>query len=616
MAIRQRSSPASTDSTISACGGRPSTLDGGRRGFSSRPASLEVPLEPVTIHRRSFDPPSLRVAPAPPPARRYSELRGGAGSLPHTLPEVPMRRTILVALALLTASCANAEGIRPPAGAPGVTATTPAVPGTSGSTTTSSPTTSSTAALFCPDPLLPTPPADGDEPRRIPVDDVVSAAITVSQTVFACAETVVVTHPGNPRRVAAAARLATEAGAPLLFATAVADPALAAELQRLAPATVLRVGHGAAVPAPPAIAVETVSVPTREPADPLPEVAGSGTGGVLWLVDEDAGPLAWAVEAAATASGGRAALVDGEDLRRSVETARAVREGPAVEHILLVGEMTDDADWQTRVILEADELPGGGFLMFEGTRIVLLYGNPLTPVLGALGEQGPEESVVRAREIGAPYAADGREVIPGFEIIATVADATPGPDGNYSNEMDPEVIRPWIEVAAREGVYVVLDLQPGRTDFLTQAKLYEEFLRLPHVGLALDPEWRLEPDQVHLVEIGTVGADEVNSVVEWLAGIVRDEGLPQKMLLLHQFRLAMLQDRERIEKPTELAVTIQMDGQGLIDDKIATWEAMTAGTEGAGWRWGWKNFYDEDSPTPTPDFVLDVKPTPVLVSYQ
>jgi hypothetical protein len=88
------------------------------------------------------------------------------------------------------------------------------------------------------------------------------------------------------------------------------------------------------------------------------------------------------------------------------------------------------------------------------------------------------------------------------------------------------------------------------------------------------------------------------------------------MLLLHQFRLAMLQDRETIEKPAELAVTIQMDGQGLIDDKIATWEAMTAGTEGAGWRWGWKNFYDEDIPTPTPEFVLDVRPKVVLVSYQ
>ena len=42
-------------------------------------------------------------------------------------------------------------------------------------------------------------------------------------------------------------------------------------------------------------------------------------------------------------------------------------------------------------------------------------------------------------------------------------------------------------------MYVVLDLQPGYTDFLAQAQRYEEFLAQPHVGLALDPEWRLAP---------------------------------------------------------------------------------------------------------------------------
>ena len=58
----------------------------------------------------------------------------------------------------------------------------------------------------------------------------------------------------------------------------------------------------------------------------------------------------------------------------------------------------------------------------------------------------------------------------------------------------------------------MLDLQPGRTDFLTQAKLYAELLKQPHVGLALDPEWRLKPDQVHLVQIGSVSAEEINQM--------------------------------------------------------------------------------------------------------
>ena len=282
----------------------------------------------------------------------------------------------------------------------------------------------------------------------------------------------------------------------------------------------------------------------------------------------------------------------------------------------MVGDITTEADWQLPTILAAEELPGGGYLLFPGRRIVMMYGNPLTTALGVLGEQGPEESVDRIREISAPYGADGLDVLPAFEIIVTVAAAEAGPDGNYSNEFGGDVIEPWIEIARREGLYVILDLQPGRSDFLTQAKLYEKYLKQPHVGLALDPEWRLRPDEVHLRQIGSVSAEEVNTVVDWLAELVRVNRLPQKVLLLHQFRSSMLRDRETIKAPPELALLIQMDGQGAIDLKYRTWGVLTEGWEDHPWRWGWKNFYDEDVPTPTPEQVLELSPTVVLVSYQ
>jgi hypothetical protein len=34
------------------------------------------------------------------------------------------------------------------------------------------------------------------------------------------------------------------------------------------------------------------------------------------------------------------------------------------------------------------------------------------------------------------------------------------------------------------------------------------------------------------------------------------------------------------------------------------------------WRWGWKNFYDEDTPTATPEETLAVETEPVFISYQ
>ena len=33
-------------------------------------------------------------------------------------------------------------------------------------------------------------------------------------------------------------------------------------------------------------------------------------------------------------------------------------------------------------------------------------------------------------------------------------------------------------------------------------------------------------------------------------------------------------------------------------------------------RWGWKNFYDEDSPMLTPEQTVAIAPQPVFVSYQ
>ncbi len=117
-------------------------------------------------------------------------------------------------------------------------------------------------------------------------------------------------------------------------------------------------------------------------------------------------------------------------------------------------------------------------------------------------------------------------------------------------------------------------------------------------------------------QVGTVDAAEINRVSEWLAGLVREEALPQKLLIVHQFHFSMITNRHRIETPPELAVLIHMDGHGTQGHKQDTWDALTAAPDADGFYWGWKNFYDEDSPTAGPDRVLNLTPTPVFVSFQ
>ena len=266
---------------------------------------------------------------------------------------------------------------------------------------------------------------------------------------------------------------------------------------------------------------------------------------------------------------------------------------------------------------EPPELIGGGTELFPDRRFVALYGHPGTPGLGVLGEQGPEESAQRAIELAKQYQPYSEEkVIPSFEIIVTSASSDPGPDGNYSNEVPVDHFIPYIEAAEKNGVYVVLDLQPGQSDFLSQAKQYEELLKRPNVGLALDPEWRLAPGQVHLQQIGSVSAEEINETTEWLAELTAENNLPQKAVILHQFSMAMIQNRENIKTDhPELEIILHADGHGTPEMKKETWGVLQQGLP-EGIHMAWKNFYDEDIPMLDPVQTFEVEPTPVMVSYQ
>lgn len=265
-------------------------------------------------------------------------------------------------------------------------------------------------------------------------------------------------------------------------------------------------------------------------------------------------------------------------------------------------------------------LPGGGRTLFPaaGRRYVAMYGHPGAPVLGVLGEQGLTASVARAKRLAAPYRSLSKAtVVPTFEIIATVAQGNAGKDGNYTGEYPASKYLPWVKEAQRQGIYVVLDLQPGRSHLLTQAKLYESLLKYPNVGLAIDPEWKLKPGQRPMRQIGRVDAAEINQVSAWLAALTKREQLPQKMLVLHQFRLDMIQNRAKVNTShPQLAVVIHADGQGGQGEKQATWKALRKGAP-KNIHWGWKNFYDEDKPMLTPRQTMTrVKPAPALVSYQ
>lgn len=263
------------------------------------------------------------------------------------------------------------------------------------------------------------------------------------------------------------------------------------------------------------------------------------------------------------------------------------------------------------------ELPGGGQKIFENRRYVALYGAPGRPSLGVLGEQDPAQSVARVQELVEQYQPYSKEKVhPAFEAIVTTASSVPGADGDYSDEATVKELKPLIEEAAKSDVYVVLDFQPGRSDFLSQIQRYEELLKLPNVGVGIDPEWRLQPWQVHLQQIGSVQAAEVNQSLDYLAQLTRENKLPQKMVVLHQFTDSMITERETLNTAhPELALTLHADGHGTPELKADTYNTLLVGLN-KDIKPSWKNFYDEDTPMLTPQQTYELNPKPWVVTYQ
>jgi hypothetical protein len=465
----------------------------------------------------------------------------------------------------------------------------------------------------------------GADPGKVSTD--------VSRALFATAPVVVVAPAGHRLHTRRGAAQAARLGVPLLLLdpappqTALGDAvttgasgqgeAITAEIARLRPTAVLAIGSTVARGLGDEVDVPVLTEPARLPAV-TPAQRDSRLAVLTRCGARNAASCAVA-SATARAAGAHVIPVEGHDLRADPKAIAALAEHQP-RRVLAVGAGFAPADRlaaRLAVARTGTQLPGGGQVLFPGRRLVALYGHPGTPSLGVLGEQPLTASIARAKELAASYRSlSSVPVVPTFEIIATVAQRDPGRDGDYSAEAPVGLLRQWVSEAEAAGLYVVLDLQPGRATFLDQARLYADLLRHPNVGLALDPEWRLAPGQRPLEQIGAVDAAEVNSVITWLADLTARHDLPQKLLVLHQFRLSMIRDAQDLDLGRDnIQVLIHMDGQGTPALKDATWQAVKAAAP-ASMPFGWKNFYDEDDPMLSPAQTMARRPAPLMISYQ
>jgi hypothetical protein len=285
---------------------------------------------------------------------------------------------------------------------------------------------------------------------------------------------------------------------------------------------------------------------------------------------------------------------------------------------LLLGGGDDEQPASRKAASEAAakpvELPRGGRRLLPDRRIVAYYGAPQDAELGALGIGSPASAARRLEREAQPYAEPERPVLPAMELIAVTAAAHPGEGGRYNTRQDAAVIDRYLRAARKAQALLLLDIQPGRSDFSTEARRLERWLAEPDVGLALDPEWRMGPGQIPGQVIGSVEAREVNAVSEWLSQIVERNDLPQKLFLIHQFTADMVDDAQLRERPG-LAMVLNADGFGTPELKRDKYRAFTSSPRRF-FGEGFKLFYREDTNLMTPRQVLRLKPPPDVVVYE
>lgn len=249
-------------------------------------------------------------------------------------------------------------------------------------------------------------------------------------------------------------------------------------------------------------------------------------------------------------------------------------------------------------------------------RLVTFYGHPFDERMGVLGEYDPAVVIRKLKEQTAAYtAADpSRPGLCTIELIASVAQGSPGADGLYIARTPTAEIEKWAQLTQQQGCLLMLDIQMGYDTVDNDIKAILPFLQRPNVHLAIDPEFHVKRGKIPGESFGSLSAAEVAGAMQTLQGLVKQYNLPDKILVLHQFRDDMLPDKANIKPLKNVDLVVMMDGWGLPQAKIANYNAFVR--DELIQYGGIKLFYKQDEPLLTPAEVIHLEPTPLVVIFQ
>jgi hypothetical protein len=263
-------------------------------------------------------------------------------------------------------------------------------------------------------------------------------------------------------------------------------------------------------------------------------------------------------------------------------------------------------------------LPRGGREVFPRYRLVGYAGVTGASTLGRLGTGPLDQRVAEIERQAKPYA-DGREVLPVVEVIATIVQGSPGRDGKYRVRLTDAQIAKYHKAARKHRAVMLLNLQPGRSEFITEAKAFHKWLREPDVGVALDPEWAMDHGQRPGGAYGHTTGAELDEVARYLSGLVKQYNLPEKVLVYHQVARSVVRKESSLKDHDGIVLIKSVDGLGHPGPKKNTYRVVNNSTPKFVHA-GFKLFFTEDrrhgGRLMTAQEVLGLKPRPEYVMFE
>jgi len=272
-------------------------------------------------------------------------------------------------------------------------------------------------------------------------------------------------------------------------------------------------------------------------------------------------------------------------------------------------------------------------------RIVAFYAVPGAAVTGPAYVLSAS-MLARLRTQGAAYEALDPEhpVQLGIDLVVSVPDRFKGKSGTYSHHVSDAVIDSYVDFCRKNDLLLFLDLNIGWADPVTELMSFSEYLKLPFVEVAVDPEWMFpRHNGIPGVNLSNVRASDLNPMIEAVANMPMEYHVPRKVMIIHQYRgdgdgkadpydpgSSEIADKRNITNDPRVDLVIHIDSVGGWPGDIAVkeaqyhkWVALDMQKYDNFRYGGFKIFYKLEARhrLMTPAEVMSMKPQPMVITY-